>query len=234
MEEILLPRKQPQRNMAKKDKIHSTTQDFTEIVDILEDVVLFKGKNACSVLEVSSVNFFLLSADEQNARIYGYMSLINSLSFAVQILIVSKRVDMGNYLKLLDQKIESSQSNRIKEHLSMYRQFIDELVKGEGLLDKKIYLVVPYSYLESSLPVPGAQTQAPQAQAKKTKSGTFADQAKEALISKRGVIQSQIERMWLSARPLAHEELIKLYYEILNNDSITVDFDSQDVKNVIL
>lgn len=218
--------------MAKKDKIHSTTQDFTEIVDIVDDVVLFKGKNACSILEVSSVNFFLLSADEQNARIYGYMSLINSLSFAIQILIISKRVDMGNYLSLLDQKIESSQNIKIKDHLTMYRQFIDELVKNEGLLDKKIYIVIPYSYLEASI-VPGQQ-QAPQKTQQPSKSGPFAEQAKNALISKRAVIQAQVERMGLAARPLSHEELIKLFYEILNNDSITVDFNSQDVKNVIL
>ena len=145
--------------MAKKDKIHSTTQDFTDILDIVEDIVLFKGKNACCVLEVSSVNFFLLSADEQNARIYGYMSLINSLSFAIQILIVSKRIDMGNYLKLLDQKIDNLQNPKMKEHLAMYRQFIDELVKNEGLLDKKIYIVVPYSYLESSMTAVGATPQ---------------------------------------------------------------------------
>ncbi len=217
--------------MSKKDKIHSTTQDFTEIVDIVGDIVLFKGKNACCVLEISSVNFFLLSADEQNARIYGYMSLINSLSFPIQILIVSKRVDMGNYLKLLDQKIESLQNQKLKEHLTMYRQFIDELVKNEGLLDKKIYIVVPYSYLEASV-VPGSAPQ--QAKSKQGTSGPFADQAKNALISKRAVIQAQVERMGLMARPLSHEELIKLYYEILNNDSITVDFDSQDIKNVIV
>ena len=218
--------------MAKKDKIHSTTQDFTEIVDIIEDVVLFKGKNACSVLEVSSVNFFLLSADEQNARIYGYMSLINSLSFAIQILIVSKRVDMGNYLKVLDKKIEDLQNPHMKEHLTMYRQFIDELVKNEGLLDKKIYIVVPYSYLEGSLGTnPTQPAQKPQ---QPVKAGTFADQAKNALVSKRSVIQAQVERMGLAARPLQHEELIKLFYEILNNDTITVDFNSQDVQNVIL
>lgn len=217
--------------MAKKDKIHSTTQDFTEIVDIVDDVVLFKGKSACCVLEVSSVNFFLLSADEQNARIYGYMSLINSLAFAIQILIVSKRIDMGNYLKLLDQKIETLQNQRLKEHLAMYRQFIEELVKNEGLLDKKIYIVVPYSYLESSLTPAGTPQQA---NGKKNTSGSFADQAKNALISKRAVIQAQVERMGLMARPLSHEELIKLYYEILNNDTITVDFDSQDIKNVIV
>ncbi len=218
--------------MAKKNKINSTTQDFTEIVDIVDDVVLFKGKNACCILEVSSVNFFLLSADEQNARIYGYMSLINSLSFAIQILIISKRVDMGNYLAILDQKIESSQNQKIKDHLTMYRQFIDELVKNEGLLDKKIYLVVPYSYLEGSI-MPGQQ-QTPQQTKKVPQAGPFAEQAKNALISKRSVIQTQVERMGLMARPLAHEELVKLFYEILNNDNIAVDFNSQDVKNVII
>ena len=160
------------------------------------------------------------------------MSLINSLSFAIQIMIVSKRVDMGTYLKLLDQKIESSQNQRMKEHLSMYRQFVDDLVKNEGLLDKKIYIVIPYSYLEASI-VPGGNPKAAQAQKNNT-GGPFAQQAKNALISKRSVIQSQVERMGLMARPLSHEELIKLYYEMLNNDSITVDFNSEDMKNVIV
>src|SRR3972149_8810186 len=121
--------------MAKKN-IKSSTQGLTEIVDLVENVVLLKNKRACMMMEVSSVTFFLLSADEQNARIYGYMSLINSLSFAIQILIISKRVDMAIYLKLLDQKITTIQNLKLKDHLTMYRQFVDELVKNEGLLDK--------------------------------------------------------------------------------------------------
>jgi hypothetical protein len=161
------------------------------------------------------------------------MSLINSLSFAIQILIVSKRIDMGNYLKLLDQKIDNLQNPKMKEHLAMYRQFIDELVKNEGLLDKKIYIVVPYSYLESSMTAVGATPQG-QKPRQASAGGPFAEQAKNALVSKRAVIQAQVERMGLAARPLSHEELIKLYYELFNNDSITVDFDSQDIKNVIV
>lgn len=220
--------------MGKKSQIHSTTQDFTEIVDVVDDVVLLKGKNACSIMEVSSVNFFLLSADEQNARIYGYMSLINSLSFAIQILIVSKRVDMRNYLTLIDQKIESAQNPKLKDHLAMYRQFVDELVKNEGLLDKKIYIVIPYSYLEASITMPGSNQQAQQ-QAKAPKpANKFADQAKNALVAKRAVIQTQVERMGLTARPLFHEELIKIFYELFNNDNITVDFNSDDMRNVII
>ena len=137
---------------------------------------------------------------------------------------------MENYLKLLDQKIQTVQSQKMNEHLSMYRQFIDELVKNEGILDKKIYVVIPYSYLEAS-PMPTGRQQP---KANNSQSGPFAEQAKNALISKRSVIQAQIERMGLMAKPLQHEELIKLFYETLNNDSITVDFNSQDIKNVIV
>src|SRR4029079_16031936 len=100
-------------------------------------------------------NFFLLSADEQNARIYGYMSRVNSLAFAIQILIISKRVDVGNYLQVVDDRIQKIQNPRLKNHLTVYRQFIEELVKSGGILDKKIYIVIPYSYLEAGLSVPG-------------------------------------------------------------------------------
>lgn len=215
--------------MAKKE-IKSTTQGFTEIVDIVDEVVLLKNKRACMMMEVSSVNFFLLSADEQNARVYGYMSLINSLSFAVQILIVSKKVDMEAYIDTLDKKISTTQHPQIKEHLMYYKEFIQELVKGEGLLDKKIYIIIPYSYLEG-----GAVSAAQNNPASKTPAkATFADQAKASLLSKAGVIMAQVERMGLAPRILSHEELIKVFYELLNDDVINLNFDSKDIKNVII
>lgn len=213
--------------MAKK-QIKSTTQGFTEIIDIVDDVVLLKNKKACMMIEVSSVNFFLLSADEQNARVYGYMSFVNSLSFAIQILIVSKKVDMKSYVDTLDGKISTTQHPQIKEHLVYYKEFIQELVKDEGILDKKIYVVIPYSYLEG-----GAKTVAQDAK-KPNKKLTFADQAKNTLLSKAGVVMSQIERMGLTPRRLSHEELIKVFYELLNDEVINLDFDSRDIKNVII
>lgn len=213
--------------MAKK-QIKSTTQGFTEIVDIVDDVVLLKNKRACTMIEVSSVNFFLLSADEQSARVYGYMSLINSLSFTIQILIISKKVDMKSYVDTLNNKISTTQHPQIKEHLTYYKDFIQDLVKDEGLLDKKIYIVIPYSYLE------GKTATAPQNTKKSNAKLTFADQAKTTLLSKSSVIMSQVERMGLVPRRLSHEELIKVFYELLNDDAINLDFDSRDIKNVIL
>ena len=211
-----------------KSKIHSSTQDFTEIVDISDDIVFLKGGHACMIMEVSSVNFFLLSQDEQNARIYGYMSLLNSLSSSVQILIVSRRVDLGNYVKLIEEKISNIQNQKIREQLTLYRDFIKDLIKGEGLLDKKNYIVIPFSQLELGV----ATTVKTQATDKKNL--LLSERVKSALLSKRNNIATQVERMGLIARPLSTNELIKLYYELFNQEFITLDFDSSDIKNVIL
>lgn len=206
-----------------KQKIHSTTQSFTEIEDIVGDVVFIKGRSACSLMEVSSVNFFLLSADEQNARIYGYMSMLNSLSFPIQIVIVSKKVDLAAYLGLLDQKISAVANPRIKEHLQLYKEFIQELIKGAGLLDKKIYVVVPFSFLElGALPV--AQG----------KGGDQKERIMEAMNSKRETVIGQIERMGLSARVLQAEELTRVFYELFNEENAPIDFNSNDIKNIIV
>jgi len=215
--------------MAKK--IHSTTQDFTEIVDISDDVVFLRGGNACMIAEASSVNFFLLSTDEQNARIYGYMSLLNSLSSYIQILIVSRRIDLGNYLKLIEEKISNVKNPKIAEQLSLYKDFIKDLIKGEGLLDKKIYIVIPFSQLElgPSTAVPGQNSPG-----NANKPLGLNDRIKSGLISKRNNIITQVERMGLTAKPLGTDELVKLFYELFNQEFVTLDFNSSDIKNVII
>jgi len=210
-----------------KPRIHSTTQDFTEIVDIIDDIVFLKGGNACMVMEVSSVNFFLLSNDEQNSRIYGYMSLLNSLSSYIQILIVSRRVDLGSYVKTLEEKIATVKNPKIAEQLNLYHDFIKDLIKGEGLLDKKIYLVVPFSQLELG-PANVAKGSI------QNKNIALNESVRSGLIAKRNNIVAQIERMGLVSRPLSTNELIKLFYELLNQEFITLDYDSGDIKNVIL
>jgi hypothetical protein len=202
-------------------KIKSSTQSFTEIEDIKGDVVFLKGRNACSVLEVSSVNFFLLSQDEQNARVYGYMSLLNSLSFAIQVVIVSKKIDLSSYLSSLEHKISITQNQRISEHLKLYKDFIQELIKGEGLLDKKTYVTIPFSSLELKPVGAGAKKE-------------YHERVQDAISSKRVNVMTQIERIGLSSRILKAEELGRVFFELFNQSSMTADFTSSDIKNVII
>lgn len=53
-------------------------------------------------------------------------------------------------------------------------------------------------------------------------------------MSKLDNIMVQVERMGLLARILETQELAKLYYELFNQDFVTMDFDSSDPKNIVL
>src|SRR5688572_20377840 len=82
--------------------IATSTQDGIPVADIINDIVILKDGGAALVLESTSLNFGLLSEKEQEAVVYAYAALINSLSFSIQILVRSQRKDISNYLTYLD------------------------------------------------------------------------------------------------------------------------------------
>ncbi len=197
----------------------ATTQKFTEIETIQENIVILSGKNACLIIEVNATNFALLSKEEQDSKIFSYASLLNSLSFPVQIFIRSKKLDITSYLKLLETQAAQTQNQLLSTQINLYRDFVRELVKVNTVLDKKFYIVIPYSYLEK-----GAIGS----------SDSFFSQAKASLESKAGSVLSQIARLNLRAKALQKEELIKLFYEIYNGDAVETNQITDDIKTPIV
>lgn len=191
----------------------NSTQKFIEISDISDDIVVLENGNACSIIEVEATNFDLLSADEQDARIYAYSSLLNSLSFSIQIVIRSKQLDISSYLKTLEDKVKSTQSQRLASQINLYKNFVANLIKINTVLDKKFYIVVSYSSLEQG----AAGTK--QALIKNNDS-IFLIGAKSALHSKTETIHTQLRRVNLKANTLAKDELIKLFHDIFNDGKL--------------
>lgn len=177
----------------------TSTQNFTEIKDIKDDVVIFDKGQACMVIELNAVNFSLLSPEEQDAKIFAYAGLLNSLSFPIQIVIRSKRLDISSYLRLLDIEAQKLQNEILSGQIKKYRDFVANLVKVNVILDKKFYIVIYFSFLE-----------------KITGVGDFDETAKLNLHSKASSLNSQLERLNLKARILHKEELTKLFYEFYN------------------
>jgi hypothetical protein len=191
------------------------SQHFVEIVDIIDDIVLLAGGNACLVIEVKATNFSLLSAEEQNAKIYSYASLLNALSFSIQIVIRSKKLDVSNYLKLLDDEKGKAQSEALAKQIGLYRNFVQELVKVNTILDKKFYIVIPYSSLEKG--VGGAK----EALGDSSSQSDFIAGATAALYSKADSVHGQLNRLNLKAETLTKEKLTKLFYDIFNDEGIS-------------
>jgi hypothetical protein len=200
--------------------IRATTQEHLPIEDIKENLVILKDGSCALVLSVSSVNFDLLSEHEQEAIIYAYGALLNSLTFPIQLLVRSQRKDISFYLEVLKtQEIRKQASPLLAKMIHSYRQFVGEMVKKNNVLDKKFYVVIPFSALELG----AAPTMT--SLFKKTKGLPFAKdyiipKAQAALFPKRDHIIRLFARIGLLAKPLETKELIKLFYEIYNSESL--------------
>ncbi|HZJ18518.1 MAG TPA: hypothetical protein VFD45_02790, partial [Patescibacteria group bacterium] len=205
-----------------------TTQKFTEIEDISDDVVVFQGGSAALVIEVTATNFALLSREEQDTKIYSYAALLNSLSFAIQIIIRSKKLDISAYLKLLDAQAKATQNELLSNQIRLYRDFIQELVKVNTVLDKKFYICIPYSYLEKGIGAAANNVN------KRNPKDNFIEQARTALHSKAENVESQLARLNLRAKVLEKEELVKLFYEIYNDQGVETNQITDNIKSPIV
>src|SRR3989344_2191551 len=138
--------------MAKQlPKIKASTQEHLDVEDIVDDLVILKTGWVALVLSSTAVNFDTLSEAEQDATIYAYGALLNSLTFPIQVLIRSKHADITSYFKKISEA-EAGQSNPdLKRQIQRYEDFLRSTVQQKTVLDKRFYLVLHYSPLEKPI-----------------------------------------------------------------------------------
>ena len=85
--------------------VKASTQSFIEIEEIKDDIVLMKDFSGATVIEVGAVNFLVTINRRAVFNDLRYSGLLNSLSFPIQILIISKKIDVSTYLDYLEDKI---------------------------------------------------------------------------------------------------------------------------------
>lgn len=201
--------------------IRASTQEHLEIEDIKDGVVILKNGSACLILSTTAINFNLLSEKEQEATIYAYAGLLNSLTFPIQIVILSKKKDISSYLRLLEEEIGKQRNALLKAQMEKYRQFIEETVKKNNVLDKQFFVILPFSCLELGI------TPTVTSVFKKSRSLPFAkdyilERAKMSLHPKRDQIIRQFNVLGLKTRVLNTAELIQLFFNIYNPEAAGV------------
>ncbi|HBP51606.1 MAG: hypothetical protein US68_C0004G0002 [Candidatus Shapirobacteria bacterium GW2011_GWE1_38_10] len=207
-----------------KIAIKGSTQDNLPIEDIVDGIVILKDGSASMVLQVSSVNFDLLSEREQGALVFAYGGILNSLNFPIQIVISSTTKDVGNYLNNLELAKNSQQNEKLKERIASYKKFVEETVKRNDVLSKTFYIVIPFSSLE--LGIKNAQKQIFNSlnPIKKEVELPFSkeyivEKAKASLQPKEDHLVRLFSRLGLEIKALNTKELIELFYKIYNEDT---------------
>jgi len=206
-------------------KIKSSTQKFTEIIDIIDNIVLLQSGGACLIVELTASNFSLLSQAEQQGKLFSYASLLNSVTFPIQILIRNKRMDVTSYLTELEEQERKTQNQLLAKHINLYREFVHQMVKVNVVLNKQFYLVLSYSSLEDGV-TGAAQT----VNKGVSQIDSLYESARKSLASKADSLLPQLRKIAVSAKVLNKEELVKLFYDIYNQDIIEVTQAEADIK----
>ncbi|MEK7153483.1 MAG: hypothetical protein AAB834_06040, partial [Patescibacteria group bacterium] len=213
----------------------NSTQNTLQIAEIREGIVIMNDGSFRSVVMVKSINFDLMSRQEQEAVEYNYQNFLNSLYFPLQIFIRSQKVDIAPYLEKLD-KIRSEHDNMLLALLmDDYIGYITALAQQTNIMDKKFYIVIPY--------FPHVDVQKALTQSKNFITGVAdllskreqhvvineedLEKAKTELRTRVQAVLSGLLQSNIQGLPLATQELIELYYDTYNPDTAT----RQQLKN---
>lgn len=203
--------------------VSKPSQEFVDVKEVRDGVVILKNGELRMVLMTSSLNFALKSQDEQAAIINQYQNFLNSLDFSVQIFIESRPININPYLELLKEAGKMQTNELVQIQTREYTEFIKTLVETTNIVSKNFYVVVPYNppALEVTgksgifAKLSGILKNKEAGDEKKNKETQF-EEYKEQLIQRAEVVMQELIRMGVRAAPLGTEEVIELFYYLYN------------------
>lgn len=202
------------------NKVTVSTQQYLDIAEIKDDIVVLKDGTLRAVLMVSSINFALKSEDEQNAVVSSYVRFLNNLAFTLQIIIQSRELEIDNYLAYLGEKEKEQTNKLLKIQTADYIEYIKELTSLGRIMSKRFFVVIPYDPLTDkrkgffSLLKEALRP----ATIIKLKEKTF-NEYQVQLDRRVESVQTGLESMGVSVARLDTQSLIELYYKTYNPET---------------
>jgi type IV secretory pathway VirB4 component len=196
----------------------NATQDFVPIQEVKDGIVVLKDGSLRAVVLSSSLNFSLKSDDERSAIIMQFQDFLNSLDFAIQISIESRRLDIRPYLALLEDRYKEQVNDLMKIQTREYIEFVRKFTETTNIMTKSFFVVVPYdpAILDLKAGVTsnifGRKSSAQVAEEKKA---SF-EENRTQLEQRVSVVEQGLSRCGIRVVRLGEEEVVELFYKIFN------------------
>lgn len=203
----------------------ASTQAYLPIREVKDGLVVLKDGSLRAVLMTSAVNFALKSSGEQDAIIFAYQRFLNSLTFPVQILIQSRRLDLDFYLDKLNKRAEGQEIELVKLQTLEYTEFIKRLISVTNIMDKRFFVIVPFYPAATEQAAKGigklfATDNKPKPSNTKQAEESF-QKNKVQLMQRVEALASGLGGVGLRAATLNSEELVELFYSTYNPSTAT-------------
>jgi hypothetical protein len=233
---IAVPPNPSNASGAKPTNDSNSTQNSLQIAEVRDGIVIMSDGSFRSVVMVKSINFDLMSIQEQEAVEYSYQGFLNSLYFPIQIFERSQKIDLQPYIDKLD-KIRTEHDNMLLALLMEdYIGYIDDVGQQTNIMDKKFYVVVPFfpvidttnkAVEQSKTFLTGLGSLFNKQEQHITINEVDLENAKTELRNRVQATLAGLLQCGIKGLPLDTQELIELYYDTYNPDTAT----RQQLKN---
>ena len=210
------------KSIFSKKMPETNTKQFVEIRDIRDDVLILKDGSLRQIIEVSSTNFELKSQDEQLAILAGFREFLNTLDFSLEMMVMSRKLNIDKYLAVIDEIIENQQHELLRIQAVDYAKFVKELTSLANIMAKDFFVIVPF-YIgprtEGGI-VGTAKSIFKPAEAVKSLTPDEFNSYRNQLNQRVNLVLENIAGLSLTAKILEKEELTDLYYRFYNPEVV--------------
>src|SRR3989339_2157391 len=194
------------------------TQEFVPIREVRDGIIVLKDGDLRAIVLANSVNLSLKSDDEQKATILQFQSFLNTLDFAVQISVQSRRLDIRPYLLLLENRMKVQSEPLLKLQTKEYIEFIRKFTEDVSIMTKSFFIVVPYTHtvLKSDSGILKRLFGGKSAEEIKMAKQEDFEEKRSQLEERVSVIQQGLNRCGIKSAQLNTEEIVEVFYKVFN------------------
>ena len=193
------------------------TQDFVEIKEIRDGIIVLKDGSLRSILMTSSLNFALKSGDEQMATLFQFQNFLNSLDFSVQIFVQSRELDIRPYVALLEERHKAQVTELMRVQIREYIEFVKNFTENANIMSKSFFVIASYSpsVFSGGDGIFGVIARRGKSIKLNEKSKNF-EESRTQLEQRMSVLEQGLLRTGIRVARLGTEEAIELLYKMFN------------------
>jgi len=132
-------------------KTDISVQSWIPIENIFEDgIIQTKENKFIKIIKILPINYDLKSMLEKESILNSYKIFFNTCEFNTQILIQSKKENLKNHFKNIENRIKKD-DEKIKIISQNYFEYISNLNKKNKSSSKNFYIIINYKYLKDDI-----------------------------------------------------------------------------------
>lgn len=123
--------------------LSTEAQGLLGVKDIRADTVFLRKGGAIGLIKITPINYGMLSKEDQDTVIYGFLEFLNTINFPIQIVMKSINLDINDYLTSLKHRIEERDDKISLAYYEHFASYMRDYIESTKINDRLFYIVVP-------------------------------------------------------------------------------------------